>query len=469
MVLFDGSLPWRSLALQQEQSYLAAHPSAVDISSNTPTLRASQSWPRAVTSPEPAASSVPSSTKKKSGLKKIWKLVTGTSKGAAKGASQSRSVDRHEDDMPLAPPPPLSYLVDREGGGARRHVSTPSLLSSVSPNQFSQWASSPPTAPSSALPSPTSSRYPVPEREPSGELQKEPVVQEVVPDHRISAFELGSSPNDSDAEARGRTTHSSSRTLSSLGPATPGASPPTRPHSAMILRRDKSLPPIPGESAIEFPSQPMPEVRPQTMYDLLQPPSTPMSRGLMPPQAPFRTAEVRRQSFGGMASTPHPAVQSLPARSPYARGQLNVPPFLAEEKYAEFGASSPALSQWGTTPVGKRSTTPKKPKQRRSKFGLASLFGRKSGDMDRDSQIYTDALANSSVDPIDYNPYRSSASDQRDEHINSGFGGPGSAHSSNAPRMSVASKKNIVELVEQDPEFVAYRYPSSDQRLEVLR
>ena len=212
----------------------------------------------------------------------------------------------------------------------------------------------------------------------------------------------------------------------------------------------------------------MPDARPQTMYDLLQTPSN--GGGLLPPQAPFRTQETRRQSFGGMASTPHPAVQTLPGRSPYARGQLNVPPFLAEEKYAEFGASTPALTQWNATPVGKRSlTTPHKPKQRRSKFGLASLFGKKTGEVERDSQVFANSPANGSVEPIDYNPYRSSNSDQRDEQSHSGFGGPGSAHSSNAPRMSIASKKNIAELVDQDPEFVAYRYPSSDQRLEVLR
>ncbi|RDX55187.1 hypothetical protein OH76DRAFT_1372879 [Lentinus brumalis] len=463
----SGSMVDMHVALQQEQAYFAAHPSAIDISSNTPTLRASQSWPRAATSPEPPASSVPTITKKKNGLKKIWKLVTG-SKGVGKGAGVSRSVDRHEDDMPLAPPPPLSYLVDRERG-SRRHVSTPSLLSSVSPNQFSQWASSPPTAPSSALPSPTSSRYPALETQLNGDTQKELVVQDVVPDHRISALELGPL-NENDFDARGRTTQSSSRTLSSLGPATPGTSPPNRPQSVAMSRRDKSLPPLPGDGAVEFPSHTMPDARPQTMYDLLQAP--PAGSGLLPPQAPFRNPENRRQSFGGMASTPHPAVQTLPGRSPYARGQLNVPPFLAEEKYAEFGASTPALSQWGATHAGKRSvTTPHKPKQRRSRFGLSSLFGKKSGEIDRASQVFVNNAPSGSdtLDPLDYNPYRSSTSDQRDEQSYNGFGGPGSAHSSNAPRMSIASKKNIAELVDQDPEFVAYRYPSSDQRLEVLR
>ncbi|KAI0332331.1 hypothetical protein GY45DRAFT_494596 [Cubamyces sp. BRFM 1775] len=467
----SGSMVDMHLALQQEQQYFAAHPSAVDLTSNTPTLRASQSWPRAETSPEPVVSSVPT-TKKKSGFKKIWKLVTGSSKSVAKVASQSKSVDRHEDDMPLAPPPPLSYLVDREGGaGSRRHVSTPSLLSTMSPNQFSQFAPSPPTAPSSALPSPTSSRYPVLEEKSSGEAHKDQVKQEMEPDHRISAFELGPS-NDGgspDLEARGRTTHSSSKTLSSLGPATPGTSPPTNRPQSTILRRDKSLPPLPGDSTVEFPNPPIPEMRPQTMYDLLQS-SGPMSAGLAPPQAPFRRPDARRQSFGGMASMPHPAVQSLPSRSPYSRGTLNVPPFLAEEKYAEFGASTPALTQWGGAPPGKRAmTTPSKPKYRRSKFGLSSLFGKKSVETDRDSPVLTPGISGGSVEPSDYNPYRSSASDQRDEPSFSGYSGPGSAHSSTAPRMSVVSKKTIAELVDQDPEFVAYRYPSSEQRLEVMR
>ncbi|OSD06702.1 hypothetical protein PYCCODRAFT_1359970 [Trametes coccinea BRFM310] len=467
----SGSMIDMHLALQQEQQYFAAHPSAVDLTSNTPTLRASQSWPRAVTSPDPAASA-PTTTKKKNGLKKIWKLVTGSSKGAAKGTSQSKSVDRHEDDMPLAPPPPLSYLVDREGGaGARRHVSTPSLLSSMSPNQFSQFAPSPPTAPSSALPSPTSSRYPVLEEKSSGEAYKEQTKQDMEPDHRISAFELGPS-NDGgspDLEARGRTTHSSSKTLSSLGPATPGTSPPTNRPQSVAMRRDKSLPPLPGESTVELPNPSGLDARPQTMYDLLQS-SGPASAGLLPPQAPFRRPDVRRQSFGGLGSTPHPAVQSLPGRSPYSRGTLNVPPFLAEEKYAEFGASSPSLTQWGAAQAGKRAmTTPAKPKYRRSKFGLASLFGKKSLEAEKDVQVFAPGISDSSADPIDYNPYRSSASDQRDEPSFNGYSGPGSAHSSTAPRMSVMSKKTIAELVDQDPEFVAYRYPSSDPRLEVLR
>ena len=36
-------------------------------------------------------------------------------------------------------------------------------------------------------------------------------------------------------------------------------------------------------------------------------------------------------------------------------------------------------------------------------------------------------------------------------------------------RMSVASRRAIEELVDQDPNFVAYRYPSVDQNIALLR
>jgi hypothetical protein len=107
--------------------------------------------------------------KKRKGLAKIWHLVTRASKhnsSAPPDMTHTRSLDRvHDDDYPLTPPPPLSYLVSRSrgtgdnGGPALRHVSMPSLVSSASPNYpLSSAGMSPPTAPSSLLPSPTSSR-----------------------------------------------------------------------------------------------------------------------------------------------------------------------------------------------------------------------------------------------------------------------------------------------------------------------
>lgn len=204
----------------------------------------------------------------------------------------------------------------------------------------------------------------------------------------------------------------------------------------------------------------MPEYRPQTMYSY-DPRTSITINGLAPPQAPFRTAEARRQSFGGVGSKSFGA-QTVPMKGAFARGQLNVPPFLAEEKYGEFGMSRLSLGQW-TGAQGSLQVPGEKPKKRKSKFGLASLFGKKSTASDH---------KDTEVDQVDLSGIRGSH-DMRymSMYVNgheNGYASPLSA-SSHAARASMVSKKNIEELVEQDPEFIAYRYPSNDQRLDLLR
>ncbi|KIP10913.1 hypothetical protein PHLGIDRAFT_28224, partial [Phlebiopsis gigantea 11061_1 CR5-6] len=152
----SGSMIDMHVALQREQQYFQQHPSQefVDIGSSAPTLPIRESWVRIEAKPE--APEPVRASKKTKGLKKIWKLVTGSSsKSDSQHNVRSMSIDRTDDDTPLAPPPPLSYLVDQ---GGRRHSSTTSLPSIVSPNTLSPYANSPPTAPSSLQPSPTSSR-----------------------------------------------------------------------------------------------------------------------------------------------------------------------------------------------------------------------------------------------------------------------------------------------------------------------
>ncbi|KAI0930609.1 hypothetical protein AcV5_007277 [Taiwanofungus camphoratus] len=454
----SGSMVDMHVALDRERQFPPPNV-GVDMGGNTPTLRMGESWPQRQLLPERTDTPTTQAPKKKNGLKKIWKIVTGSaSKTGTRltGRTHSRSLDRVEDDTPLAPPPPLSYLVDRDRGtSSRRHVSTPSLPSSASPNVFSPYAASPPTAPSSLVPSPTSSRHPVGEKEAGSDSRKNSADQE----HHVPSGDR----NSPELDVRGRTTQGSPKTLSSsAGPQTPVTAQSIRPQS-VALRRDKSLPPIPGESSVEFPDHPMPDVRPQTIYTYNHL-AIPLSGDdkLLPPQAPFRTAELRRQSFGGLGSQPYSAMQSLPPKGTFSRSTFNVPPFLAEErKYGEFGASRFSLSQWQGGRVTPRSIqTPGKPRQRRSKFGLSSLFGKKSTD--HDSKV-----GYGNADAADYAAFRTSGSDPEHGAVN-GYSGPGSAHSS-APRMSVASRKNIAELVEQDTEFVAYRYPSSDQRFDLVR
>ncbi|KAG9090686.1 hypothetical protein FRC06_000922, partial [Ceratobasidium sp. 370] len=106
--------------------------------------------------------SVHEKKKKAKGLTKIWKIVTGTATKDKHAAVQ----EKHQvDDEPLAPPPPLSYLVARQGG--ERAGGGPGVVRDLdrrasTPTSSSRSAApmSPATAPSSILPSPTSQRFP---------------------------------------------------------------------------------------------------------------------------------------------------------------------------------------------------------------------------------------------------------------------------------------------------------------------
>ncbi|TCD67453.1 hypothetical protein EIP91_012370 [Steccherinum ochraceum] len=454
----SGSMIDMHVALQREQQLMAAYPQgAVDLSSNAPTLRLSQSWAQNEASPQPEPSET-RSTKKTKGLKKIWKLVTGSSSKSVALGSQSRSLERPEDDMPLAPPPPLSYLVN---GSRGRHISTPSLPSTnASPNGYMPYGS-PPTAPSSLMPSPTSSR-------PSGvdkDLGHDPSSSRPVDDHD-DRVHSGDYAHESDSRTR-----SSSRTLSSVnGPLTPATSPSQRPMST-LLSREKSLPPLPGESCVEFPNQAVLDGRPQTVftYD-----PNGLSPGFTPPHAAFRSPEIRRQSFGGVSSKPaHPSPM---ATTVGPRLQAAAPPFTAREKFNEFGASNMSIGQWAP---GQYSQPPlatalsEKPKKRKSKFGLGSLFGRKSmHGHGGDGLVIAETL--------EFPAFRTSHSDSPYEgYMNgpnamtpAGYASPASTFASvnpGATRMSMMSSRRNLDLVDQDPDFVAYRYPSSDQRLDLAR
>ncbi|KZT10645.1 uncharacterized protein LAESUDRAFT_734470 [Laetiporus sulphureus 93-53] len=453
----SGSMMDMHVALQREQQYMQEHGLA-EMSADTPTLRVAETWVQDE-APSPIETSVATSGhKKKNGLKKIWKIVTGSSHKNGcpqKGRVPARSLEKPEDDAPLAPPPPLSYLVDRDRG-SRRHVSTPSLPTSISPNFMSPYTASPPTAPSSLLPSPTSSRHPINEKDSGSDGRKTSGNLDSDPEHQAGSGE----PHSPDQE-RGRTTQSSSKTLSSMtGPLTPQS---TRPHS-VALRRDKSLPPLPPESSVEFPNHPngMPDARPQTMFTYDHVPMSFSGAGpemLLPPNAPFRTADQRRQSFGGTGSKPHPAVRTLPVKGKFLGAAVS-PPFLAEERYGEFGASRHSLAQWASS-RGTHGTA--KPRPRRSKFGLSSLFRRKSHDL-----VDENKENGHSDTEFASNGIRTSGS-EREDTIATGnaYSGAGSANSSHAQKMSITSRKNIAELVEQDPEFVAYRYPSTDHRFDL--
>lgn len=460
--------------------------------------------PRKVSSPTPEEK-----RKKKKGLAKIWSIVTGSSPRAKSEYSHSKSADLKatggnqvygiaDDDYPLAPPPPLSYLVDREGGGSRsrRHSSTPCLPGTIGqqsgkslprpPSQqgYNGVPTSPPTAPSSALPSPVS-------------LRMLPAIN----DASVLVM-TGPSEQESDSQLQQLMGERNFIPLSNSGVSYPRSiSPlPQRPHT-IVLGRDKNLPPLPPN---ESPSVGFPSVsditstsRPQTMYATLEGPRNVVSAmatvsenlsGMSgdsnlfsPPQVAFRN-DSRRQSFGGMEmprvlgpnpyDTPRGTRHNAPSSYGYPNG--NGGNFNAYntyhgggavgEAYGEFGSSRQSLGWWDdmqrsqhpqsqphrgrmssveTNGTGTRSKTPSK---RKSRFGLASMFGKKKDEMsggedgEGDSVMYS--IPSSEMHQLQYSDGRSS--------------------SAGAARMSVASKKAVQQFVEQDPEFVAYRYPSND-------
>jgi len=470
--------------------------------SNSSALRANlASWPqhdgsdlRKVSSPTPEEK-----RKKKKGLSKFWSVFTGSATRPKSEYSHSKSTDlgvnggnqvygTTDDDYPLAPPPPLSYLVDREGGGnrPRRHSSTPCLPGTVGqqsnqplPQSPSQQGSTPhtqqqgyngiptsPAAPSNALPSPISL---TPALVTTGLSEQENGPQQQQPTGERT---FNPPPNSG---------VSSPRSTSPL---------PQRPHT-IALGRNKNLPPLPPNesSSIGFPSAPdiAGANRPQTMYATLDGPrhvaptmatvnenfggmsEDPTSFG--PPQIAFRS-DGRIQSFGGMEKPralgpnpydtprgarlngpnsygyPHPNGGSFNAYGTYPVNNGGV----TGDAYAEFGSSRTSLSWWEdmqksqppqsrpqshrgrmssveTTGTGTRSKSPPK---RKSRFGLAGMFGKKKDEM-------------------------SGGDDGESDIVNSGR-----TSSDTHQRRSINPRKTVQRLVEQDPEFLAYRYPSND-------
>lgn len=494
--------------------------------SNASTLRADlASWPqhgnpgpRPVTSPGPEEK-----RKKKKGLAKFWSIVTGSAPRPKSEHTHSKTADPKttggnqvygitDDDYPLAPPPPLSYLVDRDGGGnrPRRHSSTPYLPGIVGqqpsqplpqpPSQqgsmlqvqqqgFNGVPTSPPTAPSSALPSPTSLRIPpaigdTPVLVTTGpsELVNDPQQQQLVGERNFIP-------------------------LSNPGFSSPRSTSPLlqRPHT-IAVGRDKNLPPLPPNDNSGVGFIPISDIggagRPQTMYAALDAPrhvaptmvtvnenfsGRSGDQNSFGPQIAFRN-DGRRQSFGGMEKprvlgpnpydTPRGVRQNGPPPYAYPHANGNGGNFsgyntyhgnsngVAGDAYGEFGSSRLSLGWWEdmqrsqppqsqaqshkgrmssveTNGTGTKSKTPSK---RKSRFGLASMFGRKkdetSGGEDGEGDSVMYSMPSSEVHQFQYSDGRTS-----------GMG---------AARMSVASRKAIQQLVEQDPEFVAYRYPSND-------
>ena len=459
-----------SVALQREAH--GAHLAASPIDLNTP--RRSQIWPPTELDDlsQSQISSEGKIKKKKGGLAKIWRIVTGSGKNEAIHTRDLLQKDvGNDDDLPLAPPPPLSYLVDRGPtdllhSGSLRLTSTPSLPSVTSAKiGLSSSGMSPPTAPSSILPSPTSLRPAGPDIEVidshnandgNAHDQDFKFGQDDVSGKNQNIVWRPMQPNTPELDIRSQTkTDSTWPSLNNNGGA-----------RAVPFSREKSLPPLPPG---ELPAQVLPsDFRPRTLYtyDPRQlPPGSRPAHDFLPPQAPFRSADVRRQSFGGISSRPNLPIQTMPISKPDGFDTRRS----FGPHYDEFGISRRSLGRLEhVQEKPNRTPSPFPLTKRKSKFALSSLLGKKQDKQDKQSMQEN----HGQFPVIGYSLY-----DTQDDVATNGYATSASRHSAisastntQSPnlRMSVTSRKVLEELVQQDAEFVAYRYPSNDQRLDFL-
>ncbi|KIJ39903.1 hypothetical protein M422DRAFT_68708 [Sphaerobolus stellatus SS14] len=182
----SGSMMDMHLGLDQEKQ-LARSPGPERESMRSPPINESEPWPQLDserTSPRSLDDGPAVDTpkkKKKRGLSRLWKIFTAPGKNQA-SVYTSNSPRNPEDDLPLAPPPPLSYLVDRGSmqserpalSSTGRHVSMPSLSLPSQKGHHPRSNSirsaigislSSPSDGSSTLPSPTEARFPGAPRE----------------------------------------------------------------------------------------------------------------------------------------------------------------------------------------------------------------------------------------------------------------------------------------------------------------
>lgn len=393
----------------------------------------------------------------------------------------------HDDDLPLAPPPPLSYLVDRGPAadlhsGNMRQPSTPSLPPVASPKLAVSFPGmSPPTAPSSLLPSPTSLRLPGHDVVEIADSRSNPPLDQdqIMQDDTVGKQQGNNWKTIHTVASEPELRHPSVRDMGPPPPLPTSSSvmlngsngntltiPGPRP---MLLSREKSLPPLPPGEA---PAQILPSDRPRTMYSFdprALPPGSAPAHDFLPPQAAFRNVDVRRQSFGGTSSRPNLGLQTMPN----VRANGISSPRAFGPNYDEFGTSRRSLGKLDTIAAyNDQSASPLPSAKRKSKFGFASFLGKKT---DRREQEMVQDNGPHQFPSMGYSPYNDTQEDMTTNGYatstsrHSAFSlGPGSASNPNT-RMSVTSRKALEELVQQDPDFVAYRYPSNDQRLDLLR
>ncbi|KIY44503.1 hypothetical protein FISHEDRAFT_77425 [Fistulina hepatica ATCC 64428] len=469
----SGSMIDMHVALQREaaQAYPLTPDTLVDLNS----IRHDQvSFP--TQNAERTESQPSGKAKKKKGWAKVWNKMTGGSKRESASGRATSQGEPTDDDLPLAPPPPLSYLMSNRGRSSdlsspSRLTSTPSLpsLTFASPKvtMSSCAGMSSPVTPSSTMASPVSLRMsghdldvPAILRKANGTFDEQG--QSRIPDEE-SKGQLRVQPRISEPDMRRRLSSNLSNappvpTLPTMNSATN-----TLPRPGSVLMREKALPPLPAEAQQRPMTAGVRDPRPRTLFTYdprhLQSGTSP-SHGLLPPRSPFRTPDSRRQSFNGLSNRLNVA-QTMPVSGydPSAVGQF----------YDDFGRSRRSLGRLDFAVASPKAASAP-PSKRKSRFGLSALLGGRKRVPSTQLGLETGDGAHPNADIR-----VSRGSDVHDDSV--GYATSTSRHSAFSTsgmqtpglRASIVSRKPLEDLVAQDPEFVAYRYPSSEQRLDLFQ
>ncbi|KAI5116861.1 hypothetical protein M0805_001743 [Coniferiporia weirii] len=156
----SGSMMDMYLTLDHEKQDMRMRSTTVDLGSNAPSVHHSEQWPcRASLSINRTDTPIDRDRPKK-GFAKIWGMVMGhrSSKIDTQCGRTSQLIDRSEDNVPLAPLLPLSYLMNR--------ASREWAMSSVT-HCTSTLIPTATMTPGSSLPTPTSIRNPWKEQDAS--------------------------------------------------------------------------------------------------------------------------------------------------------------------------------------------------------------------------------------------------------------------------------------------------------------
>ncbi|GJJ06066.1 hypothetical protein Clacol_000254 [Clathrus columnatus] len=431
----SGSMMDMHLGLEQDRHGVYIPP--VDIGSKPPSLQEATPWPGMDGRHSLDNGTIGSdSAKKRRGLSRLWKMLSG---GSAKSNEPALQSHRHDlDEEPLAPPPPLSYLVNRGSmqsersivtGG--RHASMPSLSfsntghpASTSTPQPSKTASarsqmvglSSPSEQSSTLPSPTEIRFPhrdcSPERSGVGAV--------TIGDEELSDSKRRMTSNSTRCRSLSQNSlatpiplpaSSFKSTISSpspLGPVpignttitgSPKSISTSSPTSHVMTRSfsvDKNLPPLPPDE------QPDSSVVPSSVSTTTPVTSLPTISGLKPPLSetttPFLTTFPIASQQQPFQAHQQPYLLEYPssgfrAEEPIRRQSFNGPiprpnlpvgagrasiPGLRQYAYDEFGnavVSTRSRHSLAVGPVGVQSLP--NGTKRKTKLGIGSIFGKR--------------------------------------------------------------------------------------------